>query len=320
MQTDEKCGSSAPKVSVLVVNYNQSRYLCAAVDSVLNQPFENYEVVIVDDGSSDGSLALIHELVARHPAKIRFCHHPNHQNLGISRTYHLGIGAAGGDYVAFIEGDDLWGPDHLSRKVQVLDHHPEIGVVFSRYRILSNGFYGCDMTFRQWILGMFMVPDFPFNNLKHLLQKNNVATFSAFMTRKSLLDRISLTLPRDILFFDWWVLFQLGMRSRFYLDSSSVVHWRHHPCSVLGQQTLGRHKMMLGRYMKEMYDEIGRGIDLLEEPDRARYMRYKSLLPRFVRFYQQPGARHFLDFFGRAPLWALESLASYCVNHWKYSR
>jgi glycosyltransferase involved in cell wall biosynthesis len=314
------CPPSSPKVSVVLASYNQAPYLRQAIDSILGQAFDDYELIIVDDGSSDGSRELIEDIVARHPGRVRFCHHLNHRNLGISPTYLLGIGAARGAYVAFLEGDDRWGPNYLGGKVAALDRHPDVGVVFSRYRILSGGFYGCDMAFRQWILGLFTIPHRPFNNVGHLMMRNNVATFSAFVARKSLLDQSPLTLPREILFFDWWVLLQLGMRSKFLLDPASVVEWRQHPGSALGKQKLASHKAMLGRFMQVMYEEIGRNLNLLDERDQARYLKNNSLLPRFVRFYEQPGAGRFLAFFVRAPLWALTSLASYCVNHWKFSR
>ena len=309
-----------PKVSVVVVNYNQGRYLRSAVDSILGQAFNDFEVILVDDGSRDGSIEIIQDLVAKHPGKLQFHCHPNHQNLGISRTYALGISKTQSPCIAFLEADDRWGRNYLGSKVALLDQYPEAGVAFSRYKVVSRGLYGLDMAVRQHILGLSMPRGIPFDNLKNLMQKNNVATFSAFVVRKSLLDQISLTLPADILYFDWWILFQLAMRSKFVLDRSTFIHWRQYPASALGSKKLEQHKSLLCRFMQVMYEEIGWRIGQLSEPNKNAYLRNRSILPELISFYQHPDVRRFLAFFRYSPVWALNSLASYCVNHWKYSR
>jgi len=313
-------GSSRPKVSVVVVSYNQGRYLRFAIDSVLGQTFKNFEVIIVDDGSQDGSVEIIHDLVLRHPGRLQFHSHPNHGNLGIRSTYALGISNTHSPYIAFLEGDDRWEENYLERKVDVLDRNPDVGVVFSPYKIVSMGLYGFDMAIRQRILRFLMPGNRSFDNLKNLMKKNNVATFSAFVTRKDLLDQISLTLPPEILYFDWWILFQLGMRSKFFVDRTSHIYWRHHPASTLGNLNLKQHKAMLCRFMQVMYEELDRTTDRMNERNKIRYLNNKAALPAFNSFYQHPGLKHFLEFFCLMPTWALDSLASLWVNHWKFSR
>lgn len=309
----------SPKVSVVVVNYNQGRYVRSAVESILGQTFTDFEVILVDDGSRDGSIEIIRDLVTKHPEKLQFYNHPNHQNLGISRTYALGIGKTQSSYIAFLEADDRWERNYLGSKVALLDKYPEAGVAFSRYKIVSRGLYGFDMAVRQHILGLSL-HSVPFDNLKNLIKKNNVATFSAFVTRKSLIDQISLALPPDFLYFDWWILFQLAMRSKFVLDRSTFVHWRQYPASALGSKELEQHKSLLCHFMQVMYEEIGRKLGQMSEPNKRAYLKNRSTLPEFISFYQHPDAWHFLTFFRYNPMWALDSLASYCVNHWKYSR
>jgi len=232
----------------------------------------------------------------------------------------MGISKTQSPCIAFLEADDRWGRNYLGSKVALLDQYPEAGVAFSRYKVVSRGLYGLDMAVRQHILGLSMPRGIPFDNLKNLMQKNNVATFSAFVVRKSLLDQISLTLPADILYFDWWILFQLAMRSKFVLDRSTFIHWRQYPASALGSKKLEQHKSLLCRFMQVMYEEIGWRIGQLSEPNKNAYLRNRSILPELISFYQHPDVRRFLAFFRYSPVWALNSLASYCVNHWKYSR
>ncbi len=320
-----QCGNrpgllAAPKVSVIVVNYNQGRYLAGAIESVLGQTFEDLEVILVDDGSRDDSIESIRRLVDRSPDRLSFHHHPQHQNLGIARSYALGIAACKGHYIAFLEADDRWDRKYLERKMALLDRHPEIGVIFSPYKIVSEGWYGCDMAFRQWILGLFVPRHVSFRNLGNLMRKNNVATFSAFVTRRSLLADISLNLSPDILYVDWWILVQLSMRSEFFLDRSSIVYWRHHSDSTLGKQTLKQHQKTLGEFMRALYEEIDRKIGTLDARGKALFLKNKSILPHFIGFYSHPCRRRFLAFFRRDPVWALESLTSYWINRWKYWR
>lgn len=302
-----------PKVSVIVVNYNQGRYIASAIDSILKQTFVDFEIIIVDDGSQDNSVEIIRTIVGNYPDKISFLYHKSHQNQGISNTYTLGISSAKSKYIAFLEADDLWEKNYLERKVEVLDRYPEVGVIFSRYKIISENWYGYDMVFRQWILGMFIVENRPFHNLKNLIIKNNVATFSAFVTRKSLLNNI------DVVFFDWWVLVQLSMRSKFYLDNTSFVFWRQHKDSTIGKQSLDLHKKRLIAHMTMIYEKIGQEIGMLDEREKLYYLRKKYILPYFICFYQNPDIKKFMTFVRHDPLWALESMVSYLINYWKYS-
>jgi len=310
--------NTQPRVSVIVVNYNQGRYINQAIDSILNQTYNDYKIILVDDGSQDNSIEIIRKYVRKYPNKICFLFHKNHQNRGIYNTYELGISAAKSEYLAFIEADDRWGKNYLKRKIEILDRYQEVGVVFSRYKIVSEGLYGYDMAFRQKIIGLFLVVNRPFHNLKNLMKRNNVATFSAFITRKSLIDTITLYCHHDVVYFDWWILVQLSMRSKFYLDNKSFVFWRQHKDSTLGKQKFDLHKNRLSEFMHLLFEKIGPEIAMLDEQDKLYYLRKKNILPFFISFYQKPGIKNFLSFARLDPLWSFESMLSYLINNWKY--
>ena len=305
-------------VSVIVVNFNQGRYLDRAIDSILKQTFHSYHILIVDDGSTDNSLQLIHRLSAKHPTRITFLHHPNLENRGIIKSYQLAISAVKGKYVAFLEADDWWDENYLKTKVEILDRYPQVGVVFSLYWVISNGYYGKDMIFRQIVLRWFTQHSRPYNNLKHLLRRNNVATFSTLVTRKTLLDAISFHCASDTVFFDWWLLIQLGMRTKFYMDPDSFACWRVHRNSTLGRQSMALHRRRLVEFVAFVYAHIWQNWKRLP-PDCKRYfLRQQRLLPYFCRYYGSPDLHNFLTFFRRDPLWAVDSLGSYMVNSLKY--
>src|SRR5258705_775698 len=114
----------SPQVSVLLPVWNGERHLAAAIESVLGQSFTDFELLIVDDGSTDGSAALI-----RRYGDERIRLFENEKNLGVTRSLNLGLAQARGRYVARMDADDLSAPERLARQVAFLDSHPEVALV-----------------------------------------------------------------------------------------------------------------------------------------------------------------------------------------------
>jgi len=124
--------SPAPKVSVLLPVWNAERYLAGAIDSVLAQTFTDFELLVVDDGSTDGSGALIRRYRDRRIRRIE-----NEKNLGVTRSLNLGIAQAKGRYLARMDADDLCVVERLERQVAYLDAHPNVALVASRARCID---------------------------------------------------------------------------------------------------------------------------------------------------------------------------------------
>lgn len=114
---------NAPKVTVLIPLYNGEKYLAQCLNSVLRQTYTDYECLIIDDGSSDDSLAL-----ARSFTDPRFRVVANGRNLGGGATRNRGFDLARGEYVAFFDCDDVCVPDRLEKQVAFMDAHSEVGV------------------------------------------------------------------------------------------------------------------------------------------------------------------------------------------------
>ena len=114
-----------PKVSVLIPAYNAMPYLEAALSSVLNQTFTDYEVIVINDGSTDN----IEEWMTQvSDSRVQLVSQPN---LGVSQTRNNGIKKSRGEYLAFLDADDLWESTKLAKQVQVLNNHPEVGLVYT---------------------------------------------------------------------------------------------------------------------------------------------------------------------------------------------
>lgn len=129
-----------PRVSVLIPCYNAGRYLAEALDSVLAQTYRDFEIIVVDDGSTDDSAAV----AARYP-QVRYFHHAH---SGISVTRNLCLSKAEGEFVVFLDADDLWMPDKLEKQVAYLDRHPDCQLVFTKAANFFEGQEGV-MNFRQ---------------------------------------------------------------------------------------------------------------------------------------------------------------------------
>lgn len=127
-----------PRVSVLIPCYNAGRYLAAALDSVLAQTYQDFEIIVVDDGSEDDSAAV----AARYP-QVRYFYNAH---SGISVTRNLAISKARGEIIVFLDADDLWVPEKLEKQVAYLDSHPECQLV---YTLVQNFFDGNPETMTQ---------------------------------------------------------------------------------------------------------------------------------------------------------------------------
>jgi glycosyltransferase involved in cell wall biosynthesis len=114
----------APLVSVIVPAHDRERFLGAALESVFAQRYRPLEVLVVDDGSTDGTAR-----VARAHAAARYLYQPHR---GVAAARNLGVAASRGDFLAFLDSDDLWRPDKLDRQIAYLVGCPEIGYCLTR--------------------------------------------------------------------------------------------------------------------------------------------------------------------------------------------
>ena len=122
--------SSTPLVSVVAIFLDAERFLDESIRGVLAQTYRHWELLLVDDGSSDGSSALARGYAARDPERVRYLEHPGHRNRGMSASRNLGLQHARGKYLALLDADDLWLPEKLERQVAILEAHPTVGLLF----------------------------------------------------------------------------------------------------------------------------------------------------------------------------------------------
>ena len=120
-----------PRVSVIVPTYNCARFLGAALESVLAQTYADLEILVVDDGSTDATPAVMEAFAGR----VRYL---RQANRGVSAARNLGLAQAGGELIAYLDADDRWVPHKLERQLAFLEAHPECGLLHSDVTIIDE--------------------------------------------------------------------------------------------------------------------------------------------------------------------------------------
>lgn len=127
---------SSPTLSIVMPTHNRAGYISIAIESVLQQTYQDWELLIVDDGSTDDTKSVVEPFLKR-DARIRYIHQD--QNKGIAFTRNNGVAQARGRYIAMLDSDDAWAsPDKLARQIAVLNADPELGIIGTWLEIIDE--------------------------------------------------------------------------------------------------------------------------------------------------------------------------------------
>lgn len=135
------------KFSVVIPNYNRQEMVCDAVDSVLNQTYPAFEIIVIDDGSRDASVS---QLQQRYGQKINLI---AQANAGVATARNAGVEAATGDYICYLDSDDLWQSDKLALFAQCITKNPDAGLVFHDFA--KHDVRNCDKPYELTNTDMF---------------------------------------------------------------------------------------------------------------------------------------------------------------------
>ena len=166
--------SMSPKVSVVIPVYNHAHRVRSAISSVLSQTFDDYEVIVVNDGSTDHLVEALQEF-----SDIRLINHET--NFGRAAARNTGVLAARGEYIAFLDADDQWKPTKLARQICFLEENKDISICFTGYEMLLPDGSRRKMPFlkvQQWE--------------RYLLKYAGLSDGSVPMIRRSCFDKIGL--------------------------------------------------------------------------------------------------------------------------------
>jgi glycosyltransferase involved in cell wall biosynthesis len=121
-----------PTINVIIHTYNNERFIGETIESVLSQTYKDYEIIVVDDGSTDNT----RDALLPYMGKIRY-HYK--ENSGIASAKNAGIRLSKAKYIAFFDHDDLWDPDKLKIQMEYFNKNPQVGLVYSKYTSFKDG-------------------------------------------------------------------------------------------------------------------------------------------------------------------------------------
>lgn len=209
-------------ISVIIPTFNQEKYLSCAIDSVLAQSFIDYEIIIVDDGSTDRTRVIVERYIKRYvDKKILFFHQ---KNSGVSSARNNGISKARGEYIAFLDSDDFWEEDKLAMQILMMEEC-EADMVYTKYQCIDvdgkkpEGDELCnDDMQKTWI-----------RSVEELFWCNDIATSSVLIKKKCLEVCGGFDEDRNVLRsedYDLWL--RLLPNIRVFGLSRRLVYYREH--------------------------------------------------------------------------------------------
>lgn len=175
-----------PKVSVLLPNYNREQYLDESISSVLKQTFDDFELIIVDDASTDASRTIIDSYT---DPRIR--RHYSEKNRHIAYSLNVALSMAAGEYIARIDSDDIWEPDKLELQVQYMNEHPECGACFTRVNVIDKDSMIANDVYKEYYQLFNTVDNMTQKEwIRYFFYKGNCLSHPSVMMRKSALDSV----------------------------------------------------------------------------------------------------------------------------------
>lgn len=122
--------SKKPLISVIMIFFNAELFIEEAIESVFAQTYDNWELLLVDDGSADRSRSIVEGYAGCHPERVRILEHPGHRNRGMSASRNLGTANSRGECIALLDADDVWLPGKLETQLSELESHPDAAMVY----------------------------------------------------------------------------------------------------------------------------------------------------------------------------------------------
>ena len=178
-----------PFVSIIMPAYNAERTVKESVLSALNQTYRDFELIIIDDGSKDNTPKILKEL-SESDSRIRVLR--NDPNIGVSKSRNRGIEQAGGQWIAFLDSDDLWRADKLERQLAIVDHYPDACLTYTASSFITN-----DGSPLQYILAAEGKMD------RRALIRRNLLSCSSVMVKSDLIR--ACPFPGDKIHEDYYV-------------------------------------------------------------------------------------------------------------------
>ena len=278
---------SGPLVSTIIIFLNEVKYIQEAIDSVFEQTYDHWELLLVDDGSTDGSTKIARLYAEQHPKKIRYFEHVGHKNKGMSASRNLGVMNANGEYIAHLDADDVWLPHKLERQVAILEKYPEADLVYGPWQAWNS--WNKNEERKDHLQNLNVLGD----RLVHppklvpiwLENEHSIPGHCATMERRKIyLDLGGFEESFRDIYEDLAFLVKVGLKSTIYVSNECLSRYRQHSestCQVYGQGgQLEKAQMAYFEWLEEYL-----------QPFKFQYSDVWSTLQRVLWLHRHPNIR-----------------------------
>ncbi len=223
--------------SVITTSYNYEKYIRETIESVLAQTYQDWELIVVDDGSSDNSVKIIEEYCQK-DSRIKLFTHENHVNKGLAETIKLGISKSNGEYICFLESDDKFAPSALEHKHLAIEKYPDAALYFNDVKFIGENPIVDE--FRESHQQYFIEQkDILFNgkaDVKDFIKNNYFPTFSCITVKKENLEKLDFNCPSKPNL-DWFLWVQIvASNPNIVFVNAKDTFWRIHKNSYISQR------------------------------------------------------------------------------------
>jgi glycosyltransferase involved in cell wall biosynthesis len=253
--------AQAPTVSIITMFLNEERFLPSAVASVFAQTFSDWELLLVNDGSTDTSPALARSYADGAPDRIRYIEHVGGRNRGMSASRNLGIRHARGEFIAFMDADDVWLPDKLAGQVALMREYPSAAMVYGCTHYWFSWTGRPEDMERDYVTGALPDADLlvpPPELLRRcLLDENQFPTGSAPLLRRSVVEQVggydeTFPLYEDLAFYS-----KILLEEDVYVSATCWHRYRQHDASACAVAVAaGTAHPLRGRYLRWLQSHV----------------------------------------------------------------
>ena len=229
------------KITIITASYNYENYIKETIQSILNQTYNNWELIIVDDGSKDNSISIINDYVKK-DEWIKLYTHENNSNKGLSETIKLALSKTQTEWVMFLEADDTIAPDYIEQKIKIIEENENVNFIFNDINILyeDETLIPIYEKYLSQLREQVKKIGVPFKLIDLFRNKNCrcfVPTFSCVMLKKELFPtgESNTFKPPVGAWLDCWLYLQMVDKANCYFINKKLTNWRRHSESYINK-------------------------------------------------------------------------------------
>jgi len=279
-----------PRVSVIIPTYNYARFIEQAIESVLVQSYRDFEIIVVDDGSTDNT----EEVVAKFDNRV---HYIRQANRGPNAARNTGIRAARGEFIAFLDADDLWLPEKLALQIELAAARPEAGLIYGGILLFDSA--------TQAVIGYAPLSRLHEGWVMRHLYMDQFVTSPTPLIRREVFEQVGIFDERCMRSDDWDMWLRIAASYQFALVPKPLALYRVHK-SIASSKSLEAYAAEMVAFFERMAREYPAALADLKQQ-------------RLGRFQGEIGRRYLAQgVLASARRWLLAAIKTWPWSWWNY--